>query len=93
MSEVVYVEGISERKCKYLGALLNEENIDIAVIQETHLKEEGHRSEVRGFTMVTAHHHEKFGLATYVMDDLLPFVEVLPTTNCFWYQNKRHVNL
>lgn len=77
------IEGISSRKCEYLTALLNEQKIDVAAIQETHLKEESARSEVTGYTLVAAIHHEKFGLATYVKDDLLPLVEALPPIDSY----------
>lgn len=34
--------------------------------------------------MVIAHHHDKFGLATYVKNDLLPLVQILPSTSSFY---------
>lgn len=34
--------------------------------------------------MVASQHHEKFGIATYVKDDLLPSTALLPSTNSFW---------
>ena len=78
------IEGISERKCRVLESELHRENIDVAVIQETHIVEEGVRSNVEGYTMVASIHHEKFGLATYVKDDLLPLVQLqAPTPNSF----------
>lgn len=75
------IEGISKPKCEVLEKLLYEEIIDIVAIQETHLSQDGPRSEVRGYTMVGALHHEKFGIATYVKDDLLPSTQVLPAIN------------
>lgn len=58
------IEGISKPKCKVLAKLLYEETIDIVAIQETHLSQEGPRSEVGGYTIVGALHHEKFGKAS-----------------------------
>ena len=78
------IEGISERKCEYLAKELLELNIDVAAIQETHLEGEGKRSTVKGFTMVSSVHHKKFGLATYVKDDLLPSVQVLTPENSLY---------
>lgn len=69
------IEGISTRKCDCLAKILLDGSIDIAVIQETHLICEDIRSQVQGFTLVSAIYHAKFGLATYVKD--LPWV----TTN------------
>lgn len=77
------IEGISADKCEILAKLNSEECIDIAVIQETHITEEGNRSYVRGYTMVASLHHDKFGIATYVKNDLLPSVQPLPPINQF----------
>lgn len=56
------IEGISASKCEVLEVL--------AALQETHLTLEGSRSAVRGYTMIGASQHKKFGIATYVKDDL-----------------------
>lgn len=77
------IEGISEQKCDYLTKLNSEERIDVAVIQETHIVQKGNRSNVCGFTMVASQHHEKFGIATYVKDDLLPSTVLLPSASPF----------
>lgn len=71
------------RKCNCLAKILFDENIDVAVIQETQLSCEGARSQIHGFTMISALHHEKFGLATYVKNDLLPSVQLMPPINSF----------
>lgn len=78
------VEGISERKYEYLAKELLELKFDVVAVQETHLKEEGKRSFIAGYTMVSSMHHEKFGLATYVKNDLLPSVQVLSSENEYY---------
>lgn len=80
------VEGISKQKCEYMEKQFVDEDIDVAVVQETHLKQEGPRSEIRGYTMVAAkhHYHVKFGLATYVKDDLLPSTQVIASNSTFY---------
>lgn len=75
------IEGISVPKCGVLENSLHEEKIDVVALQETHLAQEGTRSAVRGYTMVGAIHYDKFGIATYVKDDLLPSTQVLPSIN------------
>src|ERR1700744_1819987 len=77
------IEGISTSKCEFLENILYEEKIDIVAVQETHLIQEGPRSLVRGYNMIGALHHDKFGIATYVKDDLLPSTQVLPAINSF----------
>lgn len=57
------IEGISASKCEVLENTLYEEKIDVAALQETHLTQEGARSAVRGYTMIGALHHKKFGIA------------------------------
>ncbi len=77
------IEGISTPKCEFLENSLHDEKIDIVALQETHITQEGPRSAVRGYTMVGALHHDKFGIATYVKDELLPASQVLPPINPF----------
>ena len=82
------IEGISKQKYEVLEKQLYDENI--AAIQETDLIQEGPRSEISGFTMVASHHHAKFGIATYIKDDLLPFTKILHSTNTIHVGIKIH---
>lgn len=54
------------------------------LVQETHTAQEGERTQIRGPTLVAAQHHSKFGLATYLKDNLLPLVQVVTPENEFY---------
>ena len=59
-------------KCQYLARLLRENDIDVAVLQETHVKEASspQRYTIHGYDMTDATYHPKYGTATYVREDL-----------------------
>ena len=59
----INVEGLSHEKCQYLARLLRENDIDVAVLQETHVKE-------ASSPHTDATYHPKYGTATYVREDL-----------------------
>ena len=61
------VEGISMQKCDYLSRLLRKHNIDILLLQETHLEQTSapSRSHIAGYTEVNKECHPKYGISTY----------------------------
>lgn len=61
------IEGISMQKCDYLSRLLNELDIDILLLQETHLELDSapSRSFIAGYTEVSKQCHPKYGISTY----------------------------
>ena len=68
----INVEGQSHEKCQYLARLQRENDIDVAVLQETHVKEASspQRYTIHGYDMTDATYHPKYGTATYVREDL-----------------------
>lgn len=80
----VKVEGLSANKCRYIEKECTNDKINVILLQETHIVQEGERSQITGFSLVAANFHNKFGLAMYVKDNLLPFVQVLPPENDFY---------
>ncbi len=67
----INVEGLSHEKCQYLTRVLRENDIDVAVLQETHVKEahSPQRYTIHGYDMTNAAYHPKYGTATYVRED------------------------
>ena len=68
----IHVEGLSHEKFQYLARLLRENDIDVAVLQETHVQEASspQRYTIHGYDMTDATYHPKCGTATYVREDL-----------------------
>lgn len=65
----INVEGISCAKSDYLSRLCADENIDVALIQETHtatMEDLNKRGKVEGFEMIVAENSNVHGIATYV---------------------------
>lgn len=63
------IEGSSKSKSENLSRQLKDNNIDIAVIQETHISSEEAlftRGEVPGYEIIGATLHKSYGTATYV---------------------------
>lgn len=77
------VEGISKAKCEYLSRLLAEENIDVAMFQETHtVSPEAlqSRGSINNFIMAVSVDSSVHGIATYIRSNLTD-VSILETTN------------
>lgn len=73
------VEGISKAKCDYLHKLLQKENIDVLVLQETHVPNaEKDIYRIPGFTNISSCYHPRYGLAIYTRSGLQD-TTLLPT--------------
>ena len=61
------VEGISMSKCEYLSKLLRKHNVDIALLQETHLTDNSQpsRYNINGYSVINRQNHDKYGVITY----------------------------
>ena len=61
------VEGISTSKCDYLAKLLEKHNVDILLLQETHLNDKAppSRSQIDGYSVINKQNHAQYGLITY----------------------------
>ena len=61
------IEGMSMPKCDYIANLLKTHNIDILLLQETHLKDSDppSRYNINGYTLITRENHAQYGIATY----------------------------
>lgn len=69
----INIEGISRAKCKILGRILTEQNIDVVAVQETHTENEEQlcqRGEIPGYDLIGATYHRCYGVATYVRSDI-----------------------
>ena len=68
----INVEGLSHETCQYLTRVQRENDTDVAVLQETHVKEASspQRYTIHGYDMIDATYHPKYGTATYVQEDL-----------------------
>ena len=62
----INVEGLSHEKRQYLTRVLRENDIDVAVLQETHVKEASspQRDTIHGYDTTDATYHPKYGTAT-----------------------------
>ena len=63
------IEGISRAKCQYLSKLLQDKDIDLVVIQETHLNDETElcaRGMLPGYEILAATYDRAYGNATYI---------------------------
>jgi hypothetical protein len=70
----IIVEGISKAKSEFLSKILKEEEIDVAVLQETHTVDDTQlhdRGFISGFTLAGRVNDEKYGIATYVRTQLV----------------------
>lgn len=62
-------EGLSRAKSEYISKLLLDQNIDMAIIQETHLEDENQqhsRGRIYGYDLLGATYHRSYGTATYI---------------------------
>lgn len=67
------IEGISKSKSQYLSKFLIDNEIDVAIIQETHTANEQElkqRGTVYGFTIIGATYHRSHGIATYIRNSI-----------------------
>lgn len=67
------VESISRAKCDYLSKVLMENNIDVVVLQETHVANEEQfrtRGRITGYTALGVTYHEAYGVATYIRNNI-----------------------
>lgn len=77
------IEGISKAKSDYLSRLLSDEKVDVVLIQETHTSSHEtlqKRGNIPGFKLLAAINHPKYGIATYIRNDI-DGAEVLSCTN------------
>lgn len=69
----INVEGISRPKSEFLSKFLEEQNVNVAVIQETHtstLEQLAARGIISGYEMIVAEHSRAHGIATYVRQEI-----------------------
>nr|CAB3266991.1 reverse transcriptase [Phallusia mammillata] len=61
------IEGSSMPKCEYLGKILQQHRVDIALLQETHATATSPESKTRipGYTLISKVCHDKYGICTY----------------------------
>ena len=77
------VEGISSAKSEYLSRVFAEENIDVALLQETHTgtpEALQSRGNISNYTVAASVNSNIHGIATYVKNSLTN-VDVVETTN------------
>lgn len=80
----INVEGMSRAKGDYLVKLLTEENISVALIQESHTESSedlASRGNISGFDMVVAEYSRAHGIATYVKQGLANVNVIQSTSN------------
>jgi len=56
-----------------LERLLKEHNIDVVLLQETHVPDElqmTRRATISGYTLISALYHRSYGSATYIRNDI-----------------------
>ena len=73
------IEGISQAKCCYLSKLACDNNFDVIVLQETHVKDDYNmsiRGMIPGFDLIASVHSPIHGLATYIKHDILDLTVV-----------------
>lgn len=76
------VEGVSASKSEVLASRLQEYDIQVALIQETHTGDEAQlfsRGQINGYDIVAYANHRTYGIATYVKQGMLN-VETVKTT-------------
>ena len=67
------VESISRAKCDVLSQILNQYDVSVLCLQETHSKDEQDlrsRGLIPGYDVVGAIHHPQYGIATYVRSNI-----------------------
>uniref|UniRef100_H2ZTA1 Endonuclease/exonuclease/phosphatase domain-containing protein n=1 Tax=Latimeria chalumnae TaxID=7897 RepID=H2ZTA1_LATCH len=65
------IEGLSRSKCEVLSKEFRIHKIDILALQETHIPEPNpYRMKIHGFHMIACRYHAKYGIATYIQDNL-----------------------
>lgn len=68
------IEGISGAKCDVLARLLDEQEVDVLVVQETHIispEDLAKRGKIYGYSVVAAENSAVHGVATFVKNNLL----------------------
>ena len=78
------VEGISKAKCEVLSRILNDEDVQVLFLQETHTKNNEDiqsRGLIEGFTLVSSIHSPVHGIATYVRDEIADYETVYCSDN------------
>ena len=60
------IEGISVVKCAYLSHLLKKYNVDIVLLQETHLSNNApaSRYNINGYSVINQQNHQQYGIIT-----------------------------
>lgn len=77
------VEGISRAKSEVLTRLLEEEDVDIVVLQETHsdsLEDLKKRGIIYGYTIIAAESSRIHGIATYVKNSIVNDAQIVSST-------------
>lgn len=80
------VEGLSSSKSQFLSKFLVENNVDVAVLQETHienLEQQRSRGKIHGYDLLGAIYHRHYGLATYVRSSIENAALVSLSADCF----------
>ena len=79
----INAEGMSRAKSDYLARSTKDLDIDIILLQETHIRDETCESKLRvnGFKLIAAVHHAKYGVATYLRHDLTDFCVLEESSN------------
>ena len=73
------IEGISRSKAEVLGRLLHDNDVDVAVVQETHCatpEDLQKRAKVPGYTLAAAEYSGVHGIATYVRSSMVSMTNV-----------------
>ena len=66
------IEGISQSKSDYLSRIMNELNVDVIHLQETHATSRPNllnRGTIHGYTLIDATYSRTYGIATYIHSD------------------------
>lgn len=67
------IEGISLAKCQILSKLAQDEEIDVILLQETHIRNENdlnRRCTISGFSIIESIFHPHYGITTLVRDTI-----------------------
>lgn len=76
------IEGISQAKSDYLSRLMNEENVDVIHLQETHATSRVNllnRGQIHGYTLVDATYSRTYGIATYIHSSFTSYKRIYKT--------------
>lgn len=77
------IEGISRAKSDYLAKILEEHEVDVVVLQETHTGSDEQlliRGRIPGYKILATQHHDQYGIATYIKSDICQYT-VLPSND------------